>query len=372
MAQKHIHIIGAGVAGLATGLKLAQKGWAVEIFDAGDAGRGASWAAAGMLAAILESEPGEEALLPFLLESQKRWPDYAREINDASGLDVGYIESGTLFAARERDDIGVLRQRHAYFQKSGIELEWLDRAQLQEREPFISPRAHSALLSAQDHQVDNRALTTALIKACERACVKIHSNTPIEEIVIANGKVVGLRIGGKTVPVDHVLLAAGAWSGSIKGLPQKQLPPVYPLKGQMLALQMDVAAPILKHVLWTPRAYLVPRADGRLIIGATMEDRGFETVPRAGSVLHLLREAFEILPGIEELPLIESWVGFRPTSSDDAPILGPSGVEGLTLATGQHRHGILLTPLIADVICDYIVMGELAPIARDFTMARFN
>jgi glycine oxidase len=372
MVQKHIHIIGAGVAGLGIGLRLAQAGCAVDVYDKDEAGHGASFAAAGMLAAILESEPGEEALLPFLLEAQTLWPGYARELNALSGKDVGYIETGTIFAARERDDIGILRQRHSYFHNRGIALEWLDRDQLHAREPFISPRAHNALYSAQDHQVDNRALVAALLAACQKAGVTIHARTPVDEIVIADNRVTGLRIAGKITPAENVILAAGAWSGSMKGLPEKNLPPVYPLKGQMLALQMDPKQPLLTHVLWTPRVYLVPRADGRLVIGATMEDRGFESVARAGSVLHLLREAFDILPGIEELPLIESWTGFRPTTRDDAPILGPSGVDGLCYATGQHRHGILLTPLLADVLCAYIMSGRLNPLAAALTMARFQ
>ncbi|MBI3420380.1 MAG: glycine oxidase ThiO [Proteobacteria bacterium] len=370
--HKHLHIVGAGVAGLSIGWRLSQAGWDVDIYDKGAAGHGASWAAAGMLAAILESEPGEEKLLPFLLESQELWPDFAHELETVSSHAVGYIESGTLFAARERDDMGILRQRHDYLSKHGMILEWLDRAQLLEREPCINPRAYGALLSPEDHQVDNRALVVALLSACRKAGVKIHEYTPVEEVLIERNSVAGFVSKGHKIPAAHLLLAAGAWSGSIKGLPENFLPPVYPLKGQMLALQMDLGKPILRHVLWTPRVYLVPRTDGRLVIGATMEDKGFEEVQRAGSVLHLLREAFEILPGIEELPLIESWTGLRPTSTDDAPILGGSGIGGLSFATGQHRHGILLTPLIAGVMAEYIDKGILQEIAAPFTMARFK
>jgi glycine oxidase len=370
-AHPPIHIIGGGVAGLGIGWRLATEGFDVTLFDQGDIGRGASWAAAGMLAAILESEPGEEALLPFLLDAQKDWPGFARELQAFTGLDVGYAETGTLFAAAERDDMGELRHRHDYFAKRGIQLQWLNRAELAAREPCLSPRAHSALFSPDDHQVDNRALTEALVESCKKSGVKLRPHSPVEEVIIENNRVTGLISNGEKIPAMHVVLAAGAWSGNIKGLPEKNLPPVYPLKGQMLALQMDATRPILRHVLWTPRVYLVPRADGRLIIGATMEDRGFESTARAGSILHLLREAFEILPGMEELPLIESWVGFRPTSRDDAPILGPSGIEGLTYATGQHRHGILLTPLIAELVSDYIISGTLRDEAVPFTMKRF-
>jgi glycine oxidase len=324
-----------------------------------------------MLAAILEAEPGEETLFPFLLESQKRWRDYATNLETFSGQSVGYLETGTLFVARERDDMGILRQRDAYLQKRGVQLDWLDKAALHKREPFLSPRAHGGLFSADDHQVDNRALTEALLVACIKSGVKIIGDAPVEEIIITNNAVSALKVKGETIAAQNVVLAAGAWSGTIKGLPAHAIPPVYPLKGQMLALQMDPQQPILRHVLWTPRVYLVPRNDGRLVVGATMEDRGFENIARAGAVLHLLREVFEILPGMEELPLIESWTGLRPTSRDDAPILGESGVNGLTYATGQHRHGILLTPLIAEVITDYIEGKGLSTLAQPFTMQRF-
>jgi glycine oxidase len=249
---------------------------------------------------------------------------------------------------------------------------WLSRAELQRREPFLNARVTHALFSAQDHQVDNRALVTALHAASVKAGVVIHDDTSVDEIIIDGHRVTGLKIKNETMPAHHVVLCAGAWSGSIKGLPRTLAPPVFPMKGQLTALQMDVRNPLLRHVLWTPAVYLVPRGDGRLIIGATMEDKGFDETLTAGGLLHLLRETWEVLPGIEELPLLESWVGFRPTSRDDAPILGASGVEGLTYATGQHRHGILMTPLLSAVISTYIQSGTLPPVAAPFTMQRFS
>ena len=170
---------------------------------------------------------------------------------------------------------------------------------------------------------------------------------------------------------EIVVLAAGAWSREIGGIPPAHLPPVRPIKGQMMALQMDPAAPLIRHVLWLPRGYMAPRLDGRLVIGATVEERGFDTRLTAGGLLALLDGAWRAVPAIEELPIAETWVGFRPGSRDDAPMLGPSGIDRLVIATGHHRNGILLTPVSAAVISAYILSGSLPGIARAFSPQRF-
>ncbi|NDE89665.1 MAG: glycine oxidase ThiO [Alphaproteobacteria bacterium] len=372
MTQKTIHIIGGGVAGLAIAWRLAQKNIRVVLFDKSEIGRGASWAAAGMLAAVIEAEPGEDVLIPFVLQSQTMWPNFAAELQHYTGCDVGYRETGTLFIAPERDDEGQLKQRYDFLKARNLPVEWLDRATLRKREPFLSPRVTYGFYSGQDHQVDNRALVDALHAACKKAGVELHAHADVQDIKISNDRITHLIVNGESIAVDDVLLAAGAWSGAINGLLQNVLPPVFPIKGQLLALQMDMRLPLLKHVMWTPQVYLVPRGDGRLIVGATVEDKGFDSTLTAGGILHLLRETWEALPGIEELPLIESWAGFRPTSRDDAPILGPSSIKNLSFATGQHRHGILMTPLLAATICEYISEGTLPQIAAPFTVARFK
>jgi glycine oxidase len=183
--------------------------------------------------------------------------------------------------------------------------------------------------------------------------------------------VTGIRIGDTPHAADRVILAAGAWSQEIAGLPQNARPPVRPVKGQMLALRMDAKAPLLRHVLWAPKAYLVPREDGRLIIGATSEERGFDASLTAGGMFALLEGAWRVLPGIEELAIDEMWVGFRPGSRDDAPLLGPSPVEGLVLATGHHRNGILLTPVTAAAMSDFILRGKVDDAIRPFAVTRF-
>ena len=365
-------IVGAGVSGLGIGWRLAEAGVAVEIFDRGAAGRGASWAAAGMLAAGVECEPGEEGLLALTRASQALWPNFARELEAASGETIGYRDDGTLVVALTRDDVGQLRFGYDFQTKLGIDLTWLTGVEARDREPYLRPGTAAAVFSPNDHQVDNRRLAMALKTAFLKAGGTLHENTPVEAIDIEAGRARGLVVAGEKRPADLVVLAAGAWSREIAGLPATARPPVRPVKGQMLALRMDPAAPLLRHVLWAPGIYLVPRDDGRLLLGATVEEKGFDESLTAGGVFSLLEAAWRALPAIEELAIDELWVGHRPTSRDDAPILGPSEIEGLVLATGHHRNGILLAPITAEAISRWILTGEMAAEARSFGMERFT
>jgi glycine oxidase len=226
--------------------------------------------------------------------------------------------------------------------------------------------------SPDDHQVDNRKLVAALRVAAERAGATIREHQPVAEIAISGGRATGVVLAeGGTVDADTVVLAAGAWSRSIAGLPPGLRPPVRPVKGQMLALRMDPAAPLINHVIWAPGVYLVPRRDGRLIVGATVEERGFDATLTAGGLLTLLEAAWRVVPAIEELPVDEMWVGHRPGSRDDAPVLGSAPVEGLIYATGHHRNGILLAPVTADAIAALAFDGTLDPVIAPFGVERF-
>ena len=364
-------VVGAGVIGLGIAWRLAQAGCAVTVYDRGEAGRGASWAAAGMLAAAVETEPGEEPLLPLALESQRMWPDFARELEAASGVSVEYRDHGTMVVALNRDDAAQLRHSFDFQKALGLDLEWLNAAQAREREPHLKPGIAAAVWSPRDHQVENRQLGRALAIAARGAGVELVEHCPVREIVLAGGRAAGVVTERGRDPADIVVLAAGAWSREVGGIPPAQLPPVRPIKGQMLALQMDPAAPLLRHVLWLPRGYLVPRNDGRLIVGATVEERGFDDRLTAGGLLALLEGAWRAVPTIEELPIAEMWVGFRPGSRDDAPMLGPCGIDRLVVATGHHRNGILLTPVSAVVVSAYILTGMLPDTARPFSPERF-
>lgn len=365
-----VAIIGGGVIGLSIGWDLAAAGCPVDVFDARAAGRGASWAAAGMLAAALETEPSEEALLDLTRASAAQWPEFARRLEAASGCSIGYRDEGTIAVASTRDDGERLRASFEFQCRLGLDLQWLSGSAVREREPFLSPRVIAGVFSAADHQVDNRRLVEALKIALRAAGGRLYEQVPAT-VLIAGGGVRGLQAGAQTFPADKVVIAAGAWSRAVEGLPPAVLPPVRPVKGQMLMLQMDAARPLLRHVVWGPKAYLVPRHDGRLLIGASVEERGFDTTVTAGAIYALLDGAWRVLPGIEELPLIETWAGSRPGSRDDAPILGPTAIDGLVLATGHHRNGILLTPLTAAAIAQFVLTDTVPAILRRFGLDRF-
>jgi len=370
-ALPRVAVIGAGVSGLGIGWRLALAGCPVTVFERGEAGRGASWAAAGMLAAGLEAEPGEERLLALNLEAQRLWPAFRDQLEAASGIGIGYREEGTIAIALTRDDMERLRFAFDFQRRHGIGLEWLSALEARRLEPHLRPGLAAAALSRSDHQVDNRRLVLALKEAFVAAGGTLREHAEVSALDLEAEHVRGVVVEGDRHAADVVVLAGGAWSAGLEGVPAAARPPVRPVKGQMLALRMDPAQPLLRHVLWAPKGYLVPKADGRLIVGGTVEERGFDGELTAGGVLALLEAAWRALPAIEELPVDELWTGFRPTSRDDAPILGPTPIEGLFLATGHHRNGILLTPVTALAVSEAILSGRVPEIIRELTIERF-
>jgi glycine oxidase len=241
-----------------------------------------------------------------------------------------------------------------------------------ELEPSLNPSLSGAVLVPGDHQVDNRLLVEALRLSFIAAGGVLRADSGDAGIAITAGRAIGVESSGVLHRADRVIVAAGAWTPNVPGLPASARPPVRPVKGQMIALGMEQAAPILTRTLWTQKAYLVPRLDGRLIIGATTEERGFNTALTAGGMLSLLESAWRAIPAIEELPILEGWVGFRPGSRDDAPILGATGIDGLILATGHHRNGILLAPITADAIATLVLTGRTEPAIAAFGLERFQ
>lgn len=371
-ARPRVAIVGGGVVGLALAWKLARADCAVDLFEAGSTGQGASRAAAGMLAACAEAEPGEEGLLALNRESQRLWPGFAAELEAEAGFCVDLRTEGTLTVALTADDLSRLRHLFAFQQALGLPVEWLGAAEVRRREPYLAPKLAGGILTPDDHQVDNRKVAAALRIAAQRAGARLHERAPVARVETAAGRVLGVVVGETLHPADIVVLAAGAWSRGVPAAPAAPLP-VRPIKGQMLSLRMDPAAPILSHVLWAPGAYLVPRRDGRLIIGATTEEKGFDQSLTAGGQLALLTNAWRALPTLEELPIAEQWVGFRPGSRDDAPILGASAeVDGLVYATGHHRNGILLLPVTTAVIAGLVLDGHMAQVAEPFGPGRFQ
>ena len=366
-----VAIIGAGVVGLGIAWRLAGRA-AVTVFDRGKAGSGASRAAAGMLAACCEAEPGEEALIALGRESQARWPAFAEELLRTSGIDVELRREGILHLALTADDQAEIAQRLEFQRQLDLPLEWLSAAATRAREPHLAGKIAGALFSPEDHQVDTRKLVQALRVAAEAAGATICEHRPVKEIVAQGGRAKGVLLQDETVATaDIVVLAAGAWSRGIGGLPPDRRPPVRPLKGQMLTLRMDAAAPLISHVVWAPGAYMVPRRDGRLIVGATVEEKGFDETVTAGGVLTLLEAAWRAVPAVEELPIEEMCVGHRPGSRDDAPILGRGPLQGLFYATGHHRNGTLLAPVTADAMARLILDDVVEPAIKPFGLERF-
>jgi glycine oxidase len=372
LGKPKVVIIGAGVVGLGIAWRLAARGALVEVFDRGAAGAAATHAAAGMLAACAEAEPGEEALIALGRESQSRWPSFAAELERSSGIDVELRTEGTLVVALTADDQARLHHHFVFQHKIGLPLHWITAAETRRREPHLAGKLAGAVWSPEDHQVDNRKLASALRAAAESVGAIVREHTPIKDISITAGRADGVILADETkVSADVVVLAAGAWSRGIGGLPQELRPSVRPIKGQMLALRMEPASPLLNHVIWAPGVYLVPRRDGRLIVGGTVEERAFDTALTAGGVLTLLEAAWRAVPSIEELPIEEMWVGHRPGSRDDAPILGRGPVDGLLYATGHHRNGILLAPVTADAMARLVLEGAVESAIRPFGFERF-
>lgn len=370
--RPHTAVVGAGVNGLAIAWQLAKRGCEVDVYDRGPVGRGATWASAGMLAAGAEAEPGESAVTDLGRRAQAVWPEFAAEVEADSGIDPELRTDGLLIAATTRDEAEKLRHDQEFLQSQGVAAEWLSGAEARRREPYLRAGLTGALYSPNDWQANNRRLVEGLAEAARRAGVRIHEYSTVDALRHDGRRVTGLTVDGAAVDAEAVVLAAGAWSRQIAGVPEVVEAPIRPIKGQMLALAMDPEAPLLSHVLWAPKVYLVPRRDGTLLIGATVEEKGFDDQLTAGGVFALLEAAWRAIPAIEELAIREMWVGHRPGSRDDAPVLGATAVDGLYLANGHHRNGILLAPVTAKAVAAEILTGAPEPLLDPFRVGRFH
>ncbi|MEV8093558.1 glycine oxidase ThiO [Kitasatospora sp. NPDC085879] len=378
MARSHsdVLVVGGGIIGLGVAWRAAQRGLAVALVDPVPGG-GAAQVAAGMLAPVTELQYGEEPLLRLGMASNERYQAFAAELTEATGLDTGYRRTGTLAVALDADDREELRELHAFQGRLGLDSQWLTGRECRRLEPMLAPGVRGGLLVTGDHQVDGRRLARALVAACERAGVVLH-RASAAELLVEDGRAAGVRTdGGEELAGDRVVLAAGCRSHLLPGLPEGVLPPVRPVKGQVLRLQVPPAyRPFLSRnvraVVRGQHIYLVPRADGELVIGATSEEQGFDTTVTAGGVYELLRDAHELVPGLTELPLVETGAGLRPGSPDNAPLIGPTALPGLVAATGHYRNGVLLTPVTADLVGEYLATGRVPELAAPFSPERFS
>ncbi|WDV51073.1 glycine oxidase ThiO [Streptomyces coeruleorubidus] len=369
-------VIGGGIIGLVTAWRAAQRGLATAVVDP-EPGGGAAQVAAGMLAAVTELHYGEQTLLGLNLASARRYPDFAAELTEQTGHDLGYRRCGTLAVALDADDRAHLRELHALQQQSGLESQWLSGRECRHLEPMLAPGVRGGLRVDGDHQIDPRRLAGALVAACERAGVVFH-RVWAERLTVVRDRATGVVTeDGTPLDAGQVVLAGGSLSGRLAGVPEDVLPPVRPVKGQVVRLTMPqrhgaFLSRTVRAVVRGSHVYLVPRESGELVVGATSEELGWDTTVTAGGVYELLRDAHELVPGITELPLTETRAGLRPGSPDNAPLLGPTGLEGLVLATGHYRNGVLLTPVTGDAMAHVLATGELPEEARPFTPKRFS
>jgi glycine oxidase len=355
-------IVGGGIIGLAVAWRARQKGLSVRVLERGEIGMGTSHVAAGMLAPVAEVEFGDagQAVLELGLRSAEIWPEFAGELERVSGVGIGLLKTGTLVLARDEDEARELERQIAWRDSLGLRTTRLRGSEAREREPGLAPTMRLALEAPDDHSVDPRSVLVALRRACEQAGVELIECTPVRcvELDEAGTRVTGVRLEkGELVSIRHLVIAAGAWSGSLDGLPPEARVPVRPVKGQILRLRDPGGPGLLQRVVRFTGGYLVPRSDGRFVLGATVEERGFERHATAGGVYELLRDAHEVLPGASELQIEELCVGLRPGTPDNVPVIGPGALAGLTWATGHHRNGILLAPLTAELVVDAL-LGE--------------
>ena len=354
-------VVGAGVIGLSVALRAVQAGMTVVMADP-EPGRGASWAAAGMLAPVTEVHYGEEALLDLNLAAARRWGRFAAELDALAGP-VGYLRSGTLLVAADEDDRTWAQELFEYQQSLGLDVQWLNASAAREMETVLAPGIRAGLWAPDDHQVHNRRLLEALLSAVTAAGVRLVGEA-VEEIERTGPVVTGVRLAsGRSVSCPAVVLAAGCWSPLVGGVPPAAVPAVRPVKGQILRLGPGSEGPRLRRsvraVVEGSSLYLVPRQDGSLVVGATVEEQGFDTTVLAGAVYEMLRDARRVVPAVSEMVLDEAMAGLRPGSPDNGPVVGASvSVPGLVLATGHYRNGILLAPITADAVVALLSGGE--------------
>ncbi len=366
-----VAVVGAGVIGLSIAWRLARCGLSIAVFDRGEAGTGTSFASTGMLAAAAEHKPGGEDLLALAMESQRLWPEFRSHLEAESNLSIDYRDEGTLVVALGRDEVERLRYRYEHQQRSGLGTSWLSGAEVRALEPGLRPSLAAGISCSSDHQVDPRRLVPALVLALRSRGGQLVENCPVTSLETSGGRISGVVTAAGSCQAQTVIAATGVWSGDGL-LPAAVDIPVRPLKGQALALRTTRQTGTLSHVVWTEQVHLAPKGDGRLIVGATMEDTGFNPAITAGGALALLEGVHRALPSSEEMEIEAIWSGFRPTSDDDAPILGSTNVQGLLIATGHHRNGILLAPATAKAIEELVTAGAMAGTARLFQLERFQ
>jgi glycine oxidase len=369
-------VVGAGAVGLCCAWRISQRGARVVVLDRAEPPAGATRVAAGMLAPIGELAFGEPELLQMTLAAAEHYPAFVAELEAASGISTGYACHGALHVALDRDEAAELRRVHDLQRSLGLGAEWLPPRRCRELEPGLTPSFNGGVHAPEEAAIDPRMMTAALLAALDAEGVEACSGIEVTEALLDGDRIDGVRTrSGDELRAGAVVLATGAWSGAATWLPDHARPPVRPVKGQILELRGPGGEPPCERIVASERVYLVPRPDGRLIAGATTEERGFDTTVTAGGVHELLREAYRLLPDVAEMELVETMAGLRPGTPDNLPLIGPGALDGLILACGHYRNGILLAPLTGEAVAELLDTGELPatiaaahPVSSRFSM----
>jgi len=360
-------IAGGGVIGGAIALELARAGLRVAVFDRQQPGQEASWASAGILSPAPES-PGTIVMVPLGKASLALYPEFVAEVEEISGKSAGFRPKGTLEALFSHDTKAELSTIIALHHGLGLRAEPLRAEDARELEPTLSEEAEAAVLRPDEASVDNRALTAAILEAAQHSGAKIFSGNGAKAIWREKNRCVGLILQNEKVEAKWTIIAAGCFSAAIEGIPPYA--PVRPAKGQMAALRADELK--MERVLWSEKIYLVPRNNGRIVAGATVEYAGFDKRTTAGGIEKILSAAIELAPGLANADIEETWAGLRPDSPDHLPILGPTDIDGLLMATGHFRSGILLTPITARLVREWITVQRVSVDWERFSPMRFQ
>ncbi len=369
-------IVGGGVIGCAIAWRLAQAGMKVVVVERGDIGREASHAAGGMLVPLAEADNADD-LFHLCVASRAMYADFANELRLASGLDIEYRTEGTLYLSLTEHDDEELERRWQWQHAAGMNVKRLNADCARKLEPQINGKLRWALKFPDDHQVNNRLMVEALRLSAQNAGVEFQTLTEVERLLIEScagrEQVVGIKTSRGEIRSNNVIVAAGSWSSLLKSESEVLLPnlKVGPVHGQMVAVEMP--APPVNHIIYSCRAYVVPRLGGFVIAGSTSDKFGFEKRVTADGMASIIERAKEILPGFGNLTITEIWSGLRPRAGDGLPVIGPdASVAGLVYATGHYRNGILLTPITAKVVSEIILKGETRVPLSPFRPARFS
>lgn len=362
-----VAIVGAGLIGGAIALELSREGLRVGLFDRQEPAREASWASAGILSPAPES-PAMIPLVPLGKASMSLYPAFIELVEELSGLPTGYRRKGTLEALSSRNAREELNTIIALHHGLGLAAEPLSAAEARELEPALSDQIEAAILRPAEASVDNRLLSKAILEAARRSGTQICAGAAADALWLEGDRCLGLLVGNEKISARYTIVAAGSFSANIRGA--EAYCPVRPAKGQMISLRAENLS--IERVLWSENIYLVPRDDGRILAGATVEYVGFEKSVTPGGMFKLCGGATELVPGLKDARIEESWAGLRPDSPDHLPILGTTDLEGLLVAAGHFRSGVLLTPITAKLIREWITRQDTSLDCDRFSPLRFR